>query len=114
MKTIHQYFVYILASKANGTLYIGVTNDLERRVLEHKSGVIKGFTSKYRVNKLVYYESFQFIEEAIQREKRLKNWNRNWKIQLIEKENKNWKNLAIDWCDNYQMDSRFLGNDIEE
>ena len=72
-KTGHQYYIYILASQKNGTLYIGVTNDLERRVLEHKQKINEGFTSKYDVNRLVYFESFQYINDAILREKRLKN-----------------------------------------
>ena len=100
MKTVHQYYVYILASKIRGTQYIGVTNDLQRRVYEHKTGNNKGFTKKYSVNKLMYFEVFQSIEDAILREKRLKKWNRNWKIELIEKDNKKWVDLSIDWYDN--------------
>ncbi len=96
-KTIHQYYIYILASKKNGTLYIGVTNDLERRVLEHKQKINEGFTSKYEVTRLVYFESFQYINDAILREKRLKQWNRQWKINLIEEENKEWNDLSEDW-----------------
>ena len=96
-KTTHQYYTYILASQKNGTLYIGVTNDLERRILEHKQKINEGFTSKYDVNKLVYFESFQYINDAILREKRLKKWNRQWKINLIEEENKDWKDLSEDW-----------------
>ena len=89
------YFVYILASKKNGVLYIGVTNDLERRILEHKHKVSKGFAAKYNADQLVYFEQFSIIEEAIQREKQLKKWNRDWKIELIEKENPDWNDLAI-------------------
>lgn len=96
-KTTHQYYIYILASQKNGTLYIGVTNDLEKRILEHKQKINEGFTSKYDVNKLVYFESFQYINDAILREKRLKKWNRQWKINLIEEENKDWKDLSEDW-----------------
>ena len=96
-KTSHQYYIYILASQKNGTLYIGVTNDLERRVLEHKQKRNEGFTSKYNVNMLVYFESFQYINDAILREKRLKKWNRQWKINLIEEENKEWNDLSEDW-----------------
>jgi putative endonuclease len=99
MKTIHKYYLYILASKKNGTLYIGVTNDLQRRVYEHKMGIQKGFTQKYGVSMLVYFEEFQFIEEALQREKNMKKWKRNWKIKLIEKENPLWKDLSKDWYD---------------
>ena len=104
MKTIHQYYVYLLASKKNGTLYIGLTNDLQRRVYEHKVGIKKGFTQKYEVNKLMYYETFQHVEEAILREKRLKKWNRSWKIELIEEENKDWDDLASDWYDDLLID----------
>lgn len=96
-KTQHQYYIYILASKKNGTLYIGVTNNLERRVLEHKEKVNEGFSSRYNVNMLVYFESFQYINDAILREKRLKKWNRQWKINLIEEENKEWNDLSEDW-----------------
>jgi putative endonuclease len=87
------YFVYILASKRNGTLYIGVTNDLMRRVYEHKNNLINGFTQKYNVHLLVYYEQTSDIKSAIQREKRLKKWNRKWKLALIEKDNPNWVDL---------------------
>jgi putative endonuclease len=96
-KTGHQYYIYILASQKNGTLYIGVTNDIERRVLEHKQKINEGFTSKYDVNRLVYFESFQYINDAILREKRLKKWNRQWKINLIEEENFEWNDLSEDW-----------------
>ena len=104
MKTIHQYYVYILASKIRGTLYIGITNDLQRRVNEHKKGVIKGFTQKYEVHKLMYYETFQSIDEAINREKNLKKWKRDWKIKLIEEENKKWVDLSNDWYDEILID----------
>jgi len=99
MKTNHQYFVYLLASKIRGTLYIGVTNDLQRRVYEHKKGENKGFTKKYGVRKLVYFETFQNVNEAIRREKNLKKWKRNWKIKLIESVNKKWEDLALNWYD---------------
>ncbi len=88
------FFVYILASKKCGVLYIGVTNDLTRRVQEYKAGIIEGFTKKYFVHKLVYFETYTFILEAIKREKQLKKWNREWKIGLIEKQNPNWLDLA--------------------
>ena len=104
MKTIHQYYVYILASKIRGTLYIGLTNDLQRRVYEHKMGIKKGFTKKYGVNKLMYFETFQNVEEAIDREKNMKKWKRNWKIELIEKENQSWSDLAKDWYDDILQD----------
>ena len=87
------YYVYILASRARGTLYIGVTNDLVRRVYEHRNDVIGGFTSRYGVHTLVYYEMYQDVRDAIQREKRLKRWRRAWKIELIEKDNKDWHDL---------------------
>ena len=87
------YYVYILASKKNGTLYVGVTNNLLRRVYEHRSDIVEGFTKKYGIHKLVYYEPFENIYSAIQREKRLKKWNRQWKTHLIEKANPDWKDL---------------------
>jgi len=88
--------IYILASRRNGTLYIGVTSDLERRVWEHKEGVIEGFTKKYDVHRLVYYEVHHEMGEAIAREKQLKKWNRAWKIELIEKSNPEWRDLRED------------------
>ena len=87
------YYVYILASRIGGTLYIGVTNDLVRRIFEHKSKLIESFTEKYDVVKLVYFEQFDDPENAIKREKRLKKWNRAWKIRLIEEHNPNWEDL---------------------
>ena len=87
------YYVYILASRIGGTLYVGVTNDLIRRVYEHKSKSTEGFTEKYDVIKLVYFEPFDDPENAIKREKRLKKWNRAWKIRLIEERNPNWDDL---------------------
>ena len=74
-----------------------MTNDLERRMFEHKSKLIKGFTKKYKLDKLVYFEQFQYVNDAIAREKQLKNWNRQWKIDLIEKENMQWNDLSFDW-----------------
>lgn len=88
------YFVYILASSRNGTLYIGITSDLARRVEEHKTGTVPGFTEKYSVSSLVYYEVFNSAEEAITREKRMKKWNREWKLNLIEKTNPNWQDIS--------------------
>ncbi|MEK7170357.1 MAG: GIY-YIG nuclease family protein [Patescibacteria group bacterium] len=87
------YCVYILASQRNGTLYIGVTSNLPKRVYEHKNGEIEGFTKKYRVHILVYYECGERIGAAIAREKQLKKWNRKWKLNLIEKENPEWRDL---------------------
>lgn len=89
--------MYILSNKKNGTLYIGVTNDLERRIFEHKKKLVEGFTKKYGLNKLIYFEQFQYVNDAIKREKQLKNWNRSWKIKLIEKENKDWTDLSSNW-----------------
>lgn len=91
-----QYFVYILASAKHGTLYIGVTSDLLRRVWEHKEARTEGFTKKYKVHLLVWYEVHQDIEAAIVREKRLKRWNREWKINLIEEQNPDWLDLALE------------------
>ena len=88
-----QMYVYIMSSQQNGTLYIGVTSDLVKRVWQHKNHVIDGFTDKYNVDKLVYYECFEDELNAIQREKRLKHWNRKWKIELIEKMNPDWEDL---------------------
>jgi len=90
------YFVYILASKRNGTLYIGVTNNLLRRVKEHKDKVVKGFTEKYGVDKLVYYEQTENVSSAISREKVWKKWERKWKLELIEKENPDWRDLYFE------------------
>src|SRR5229473_1915233 len=87
------FYVYILASSIGGTLYIGVTNDLIRRVGEHRLKLAEGFTKKYDVYRLVYFEQFDDIENAIRREKRLKKWNRAWKARLIEEFNPNWDDL---------------------
>ena len=88
-----EYFVYILASKRNGTLYIGVTNNLLKRVHQHKNDAVEGFTQMYKVHNLVYYEVFNRIRDAINREKRMKKWKRERKIELIEKSNPNWEDL---------------------
>jgi len=89
-------YVYILANKPNGTLYTGVTSDLLKRVDEHKNDVIAGFTKKYQVHILVYYEPHDDINAAITREKQIKAWKRQWKIELIEKENPHWNDLFLD------------------
>jgi putative endonuclease len=89
-------YVYILASKRNGTLYIGVTNDLIKRVYEHKNNFVDGFTKKYNVHSLVYYKQCDNIESAISEEKRLKRWDRKWKLELIERENPQWRDLYED------------------
>ena len=89
-------YVYLLASKRNGTLYCGVTTDLERRVFEHKHHLIKGFTSRYNVHDLVWYESYFDVRDAIAREKCIKEWQRKWKLELIEKFNPDWRDLYTD------------------
>jgi len=88
------YYVYILASKRNGTLYTGVTNDLARRITEHKQGTADGFTKKYSIKTLVYYEWTNDVNSALSREKVLKKWNRKWKLNLIEKDNPEWNDLS--------------------
>ena len=88
------YYLYILASKKNGTLYVGVTGDLVKRIYEHKQNTVDGFTKKYNVHNLVYYEVYRDIEEAILREKQMKKWNRKWKIKIIEDGNPKWKDLS--------------------
>lgn len=93
-----KYYVYILASERNGTLYTGFTNDLIKRVYQHKEKSIEGFTKKYNVNQLVYYEIFDNAEPAIKREKCIKDYKREWKINLIEKENSEWKDLFSSIC----------------
>ena len=89
------YYMYILASKKNGTIYVGITNDLVRRVWEHKNDVVEGFTKKYGVHLLVYYELTENSIIAIEREKQIKKWKRYWKVKLIEERNKEWKDLYI-------------------
>lgn len=91
-----RYFVYILASRYKGTLYVGVTRDLNRRVGEHKSGFVPGFTREYKIHRLVYYEEYASILEARARERVLKRWRRAWKIQLIETVNPSWRDLTPD------------------
>jgi len=88
-----QFYVYILASKRNGTLYVGVTSDLTKRIWEHKNKLVKGFTEKYGVDKLAYYEEHTDPENAILREKQIKKWNRSWKLRLIEEKNPEWNDL---------------------
>ena len=93
MRRERSFWVYILARRVGGTLYIGVTSDLVRRVYEHREELIPGFTREHGVHRLVYYEQHATAESAIRREKRLKKWNRAWKIALIEKDNPNWDDL---------------------
>ena len=87
------YYVYILTSERNGTLYIGMTNDLARRAWEHREGLVPGFTKTYAVHRLVYYEIFEDVRAAIDRETRLKKWKRHWKIDLIQTRNVSWDDL---------------------
>ncbi len=102
------YYVYILASQPNGTLYIGVTNNLIKRIWQHKNNLVEGFTKQYSVHTLVYFEQYNWINEALLREKQLKKWNRNWKIRLIKKNNPHWKDLYEKIL---YVDSRLRGND---
>ena len=92
-----KFYVYILSNKPNGVIYIGLTNELERRVGEHKNKILKGFTYKYNVDKLICFEEFDSYDEAFTRERRLKKWNRVWKVDLIEKENPGWVDLSTQW-----------------
>ena len=93
-----QFYIYIMTNKKRGTLYVGVTSDLIKRVYEHRNGLIDGFTKKYNLDKLVYFEVCDHWEGAINREKRLKRWNRDWKIEAVEKENPNWEDLYDEIC----------------
>ncbi len=88
-----QYFVYLMASGKNGTLYVGVTSDLIRRVYEHRNGLVPGFTSRYAVHHLVWFESTPSVDAAIHKEKQIKNWKRAWKVALIEESNPTWMDL---------------------
>ena len=102
------FYVYILASGFHGTLYVGVTNDLVRRVFEHRNGAIPGFTKKYAVHRLVYFETHTDIEEAILREKRIKRWLRAWKVELIERQNPRWQDLWPELADQPALDGSRL------
>ena len=93
-----QFYVYMLASKRNGTLYLGVTSDIVKRVWQHKNGLAEGFTKKYGIKRLVYYEIHEDAENAIKREKQLKKWRRAWKLELIEEKNSEWRDLSADIC----------------
>ena len=88
-----QYYVYVLTNKSNKVLYVGVTNNLKRRIFEHKNKLVEGFSKKYNLNKLVYYEVTNDVKSAIKREKQLKNWHREWKINLINQYNPSWEDL---------------------
>ena len=94
MKT---YYIYILASRKNGTLYIGVTNNIAKRIHQHKSKASEGFTKRYNVHQLVWYDQSNDIHEVLQREKQMKKWKRQWKINLIEEQNPNWRDLSEDF-----------------
>lgn len=96
MRREHVYWVYILASDRNGTLYVGVTNDLYTRVTEHREGLVPGFTRRYGVKRLVYFEEYSDIEAAIAREKSIKRWRRAWKLQLVEQTNPQWWDLWLE------------------
>ncbi len=92
-----EFYVYILASQRNGTLYTGLASDLKRRLMQHRDKAVKGFTQKYGVTRLVYFESYNSFNEAFERERRMKKWKRAWKIELIEKDNPQWKDLSEEW-----------------
>ena len=93
MRNMQEYYVYILASKRNGTLYVGMTDDIAKRVVRHKSRRANQFAAKYDVDKLVYYEKHRSLEEALKREKQVKKWRRQWKMRMIEKQNPAWEDL---------------------
>jgi len=93
---MREYYIYIMSNKSK-VLYIGTTNNLWRRIFEHKNKLIDGFTKQYNLNKLVYFEVTNDVNVAIKREKQLKNWHRQWKINLIQQSNKNWRDLSENW-----------------
>ena len=95
---MHQFFVYILAKHRHGALYLGVTNDLVRRVYEHRESLVRGFTQRHGIKRLVYFEPHSTALSAIQREKTMKHWSRSWKIRTIEKTNPTWRDLYEDIC----------------
>ncbi|MBP9718958.1 MAG: GIY-YIG nuclease family protein [Candidatus Levybacteria bacterium] len=95
MKKKYSYYVYIMTNKNNGTLYIGVTNNILKRSSEHRTGIVEGFTKEYKLKKLVYIEEYNDINMAIAREKQLKNWHREWKLNLIRKINPKFVDLSI-------------------
>ena len=102
----YNYYVYIITNKTDKVLYIGVTNNLERRIYEHKNKAVPGFTQKYNINKLLYFEHFDNINDAIKREKQLKKWNRKWKEELINKDNPKWNELYNEISDQVGNDNR--------
>lgn len=112
--------VYLLASKFHGTLYVGVTSDLVQRIWQHRTGLVEGFTKRYAVHRLVWFEQADTMEVAIVREKQIKKWNRAWKVELIEKSNPDWRDLWPEIAtpktsgSAERLDSRFRGNDGEK
>ncbi len=94
-----QYYVYILTNKTDKVLYIGITSNLIRRIYEHKNKLVEGFTKKYNLSKLVYFETTNDVNSALIREKQLKNWHRDWKLNIIKKHNPDWKDLSEEWDD---------------
>ena len=115
MSKLHSYWVYMMASRS-GVLYVGMTNDLERRVLEHKQKLVEGFTKKYNCTKLVWCEEFREVRDAIECETRMKDWRREKKVALIQKTNPGWKDLSGDWFEHSSAETteipRFARNDI--
>ncbi|TAN42587.1 MAG: GIY-YIG nuclease family protein [Nitrospirae bacterium] len=107
------FYVYILASKRNGTLYTGVTSDLIKRIYEHKNNLVDGFTKEYHIHSLAWYEIHDTAEAAIAREKQIKKWNRTWKLKLIEKDNPDWRDLYDDICGK-PLDSRLRTSGMTE
>jgi len=105
MKEEEQYYVYILTNKSNNVLYVGITNDLARRVFEHKNKLVEGFTKKYNLAKLVYYDVTNEVESAIKREKQLKNWHRDWKMNLIAQFNPEWRDLSEEFLGDAETSS---------
>jgi putative endonuclease len=101
----HNYYVYIVTNKHRSTLYIGMTNDLERRMIEHKTGETAGFTQRYQVNRLVWFEHFRDVNGAIACEKKMKGWLRAKKVALIEKQNSRWFDLSADWGQQPRIDN---------
>jgi putative endonuclease len=97
LKVMKNYYIYIITNISNSTLYIGVTNNLEKRMYQHKNKLIDGFSKKYHLVKLVYFEQTNDINSALVREKQLKNWHRQWKYNLIDEFNPDWKDLSLDW-----------------
>jgi len=97
MRDPKKFFVYFMTNRPWGTLYTGITNDITRRAFEHKNGRVEGFTKKYGLKLLVYFEEFATAGDAIHREKRIKKWPRAWKVNLIRTDNPDWKDLAADW-----------------